>query len=57
MSNLEFIRNFNKITLTAICKKLNLQRTNIVMGKAPEEKIKLVREEIESELAKLYLKE
>lgn len=57
MTDVEYIRNFNKITLTNICEKLNVQRTNIVSGKAKKEDIKKVKEEIESEIAKLYIKE
>lgn len=57
MEDLEYIKKFNKITISKICRKYNLQRPNIVQGTAPKEKIKLVKEEIESEIAKLYLKE
>lgn len=57
MDDLEYIRRFNRITTTKVCKKLKTQRTNVVSGRAPKDTIKKVREEIESEIAKLYIKE
>jgi hypothetical protein len=54
--NLLYIRNFNKITLTNICKKYNICKANIYSGKISKEKTKFIKEEIESEIAKLYLK-
>ena len=55
--DLVFIRGFNKISVTNICKKLKLPRTSIVTGRTLDiEKYKLVRKEIEKEIAKLYLK-
>ena len=52
----KFIIKFNKINLSKICNKLNLARISIYQGSAKEEDFKRVREEIESELAKLYIK-
>jgi hypothetical protein len=57
MKDIDFIRKFSKITITGICKKLNVNRSNVIMGTTTDENIKDVREEIESEIAKLYLKE
>lgn len=54
--NLIYIRNFMKISLKDICDKLKITRSNIYNGKISKEKTKLIREEIESEIAKLYLK-
>lgn len=54
--NLLYIRNFMKISLKDICDKLKITRSNIYNGKISKEKTKLIREEIESEIAKLYLK-
>lgn len=54
--NLNFIKKFSKITITKVCKNAGVLRQNIVNGKANAEKVKKVREEIESEIAKLYLK-
>lgn len=55
MNDVEFIRNFQKITLTRICKMANTSRSNIVSGKASKDKINLVKKLIESEIAKLYI--
>lgn len=55
--NHQFIRNFSKITITGICKKLNIERQNIILGTASEEKIERVKEEIQKEIAKLYLED
>ena len=56
MEDLEYIKRFSKITITGICKKKKIDRANLLMNRASKEKIKTVREEIESEIAKLYLK-
>ena len=57
MSDIEFIKNFQKITLTRICKELKISRSNIITGRAKKEYINLVRRKIENEIAKLYLME
>lgn len=54
--NLLYIRKFSNISLKDICDKLKITRSNIYNGKISKEKTKLIREEIESEIAKLYLK-
>lgn len=57
MESKEFVHRFTKITISGICKKLNIHRQNIVTGKARKENFDKVKEEIESEIAKLYIKE
>lgn len=54
--NLLYIRKFSKINLSEICRKLNITKSNIYNGKISKEKSKLIKESIESEIAKLYLK-
>lgn len=54
--NLIYIRKFSNISLKDICEKLKITRSNIYNGKISKEKTKLIRSEIESEIAKLYLK-
>lgn len=54
--NLLYIRKFSKISLKDICDKLKITRSNIYNGKIGKDATKRIREEIESELAKLYLK-
>ena len=51
----KIINNFNKITMTRICNKLNLSRKNICNGTAKFEDIKRVREELEKEIARVFL--
>ena len=53
----KFIRNFSKITISGICKKLNVERTNIILGTTSEENLEKVKEEIQKEFAKLYMEE
>ena len=57
MKDIEYIKKFSKITITGICRKLNVNRTNLLTERTTKENTKKVREEIESEIAKLYLKE
>lgn len=54
--NLHYVLKFQKINLTNICKKLHIAPTNVYSGRISKEKAKMIREEIESEIAKLYLK-
>lgn len=55
--DVKFVLRFNKIRLSKICEKLNISRTSINSGNSTIENFHKVRKEIESELAKLYLKE
>lgn len=56
MDDLEFIKSFSKISITNVCKKLKIDRSNLINGKTTKENIKKVRRELEREYAKLYLK-
>ena len=56
MKDLEYIKKFAKITVTGACRKVKVDRSSLLSNRVKEEKAKAVREEIESELAKLYLK-
>lgn len=51
----KYMKKFFKIKLNVIAKKLKLDRSYLGAGGYPEEKYKLVRKEIEKEIAKLYL--
>lgn len=53
MSDLEFINGFTKITLSKICKELNINQGNLQAGKNKKYE-KIVRKKIESELSSLY---
>lgn len=57
MQDLEYIKNFSKINISKICRKNRINRSNLCNGKSTRRNERLVREEIESEIAKLYIKE
>lgn len=57
MEDLDFIKNFSKVSITKACKKAKVNRGNLYNGKVKPEKIKLVKRILESELAKLYILE
>lgn len=56
MDDLEYIKRFSKISITGICEKKGINRSNLLNNKTTRKNKKLIREEIESEIAKLYLK-
>lgn len=53
----KFIIKFNKINLTEICKRLKINRSGIINGNSKMEDIIKVREELESEIFKIFIKE
>lgn len=55
MNDLDYVKNFSKIHVTKICKKLKVDRANLMNGRTKQENVKKVRSEIESEFAKLYI--
>lgn len=58
MEDLEFIKKYSKISVSEACKKANVDRSNLYAGRVKNKnKLKDVRENIESEIAKLYIKE
>lgn len=50
---LKFILEFSKISILSICKELNINRENILNGKASEETTKKLYDELVKRLAKL----
>lgn len=56
MSDLDFIKDFSKIKIAPICKKLNIDKSNLWAGKVSSEKVKQVKDEIIKELNKLEQK-
>lgn len=44
--DLQYIKDFSKITITQICKDLKVNRGNLLNGLASAENTKLVKEEI-----------
>lgn len=57
MDDLEFIKKFSAISVAGVCRKLNVNRPNLLNGKLKGNINKQVRQEIESEMAKLYIKD
>lgn len=51
--DLKFIKSFQKITLAAICKELNVDKPSIYRGTASADNIKKVRKEIEKRINEL----
>ena len=51
-----YIKEFSKINISAICRKLNIDRSNLLNCRSSSENRKKVKEEIESQIAKLYYK-
>lgn len=56
MQDLEYIKKFSKITISGICEKKKINRANLLNNKSAPKNARIVREEIESEIAKLYIK-
>ena len=57
MKDLDYIKKFSKISISGICKKNKINRQNLLNNRTTQKNAKIVREEIESEIAKLYIKE
>ena len=55
--DLEYIKKFSSISVTDVCKKLGVDRSNLLNARTTQKKMKLVRKGLESEIAKLYLME
>lgn len=53
---LRFIKQFSSINVSQICKKLDINRPNILNGIASEETTKLLYDEIKKELNELLKK-
>lgn len=53
--DLKFIKNFSKITISKACENVKVARQNVMKGTASEKNIEKVKEEIEKQIANLYL--
>ncbi len=56
MTDLEYIKQFNKVSIKNICIDLGLEKDyrNIITGRARKSKIKKVRHEIERRIKELF---
>lgn len=57
MQDLEYIKKFSKISITRLCKENKVDRANLLSNRTSKEKTHLIRESIENEIAKLYIKQ
>lgn len=48
--DIEYIKRFSKITISGVCRELNIDRSNVLSGKAKEEIIKKVRMLLEEKI-------
>ncbi len=55
MTDLEFIKNFSKINISAICRELEIDRANLYNGKTSIDNEHKVKRAIEDKIARLYL--
>lgn len=55
MSDYSFIKEFQKIKLSSICKKLGINQSNILSGQTTDENYKKVKNEIIRELLMLII--
>lgn len=53
--DLKYIKNFSKITISSICKELNINRANVLNGKASAKNIEKVRKKIEEKIKELEI--
>lgn len=49
----DWIRGFSKISVSAVCKDLKLNKANVLMGTASDKNISLVKKTIEERLRNL----
>ena len=52
---LKYINQFSKINISSICKELNIDRQNILNGKASEETTKKLYDELVKRLGELKI--
>ena len=55
MNDLEYIKQFSKITIKKVCDEENINISNLYNGRISENKLKKVKKRIEHEIAKLYV--
>lgn len=51
--DLEYIKNFGKITISKICRDLKIDRGNLLNGRTSKENVLLVKEELKKRLTAL----
>lgn len=56
MEDLDYIKKFSKISIKNACIKAKVNRGNLLNNRTTKENIKKVREVLEDEVARLYLR-
>ena len=54
--DLDWIKKFSKITVKKSCEKNKINRANLLNNKTSNENTRIIKEDLESEIAKLYIK-
>ena len=54
--DLDFIKGFSQITITRICKDLNIDRPNLLKGNASAETTRKAKDELEKRILELLNK-
>ena len=53
----EYVKKFTEIKVTNICKRLNIKMSNVSAGRTSKKNYERIKSEIESDIAKLYIKD
>ena len=56
-SDLNFIKEFSKITISQVCRDLEVDRGNLINGRSSEETTNRVKTEIKNRLVKLMMED
>lgn len=51
--DLKYIKDFSKITVSGVCKELNINRANVLNGRASSEGVAAVKKRIKDKLNEL----
>lgn len=51
--DLQYIKDFSKITIAGICKELRIDKSNLWAGRCPAESVARVKNEIKNQLENL----
>lgn len=55
MEDLDYIKQFSKISITNACRTLKIDKSNLYSGKCKKDNIVKLKKYLESEVAKLYI--
>lgn len=53
----EYVKKFTEIKVTNICNRLNIKMSNVSAGRTSKKNYERIKSEIESDIAKLYIKD